>query len=90
MKGQMQCQRRFFFSDAAAIAQSNRNGAMAAIVGTEGKYHGKSIQFSDDSVPSIIEDKVYAHESLSKKIDTTLDDHEQLTETFQQLRQLFP
>ena len=33
------------FSDAKAIAQSNFNGAMAAIVGTEGKYHGKSIRF---------------------------------------------
>ena len=31
------------FSDATVIAQGNRNGAMAAIVGTEGKYHGKSI-----------------------------------------------
>ena len=38
------------FSDATAIAQSNRNGAAAAIVGTEGKYHGKSIGFPDDNI----------------------------------------
>ena len=34
-----------YHSDATAIAQGNRNGAMAAMVGTEGKYHGKSIGF---------------------------------------------
>ena len=55
-----------------------------------GKYHGKSMHISDDNFPSIIEDKVYVHESWSKKIVTTLSDHEQLIETFPQLRQLFP
>ena len=62
---------------------------MAAMVGTEGKYHGKSINFSDHR-SSIVEDKFYVHESLPEKIDTALDDHEQLIETFEQLRQLFP
>ena len=78
------------FSDATAIVQSNRNGATAAIVGMEGNYHGKSIRVSDDNFPSIIEDKIYVHENLSNKIVTKLSDHEQLIETFQHLRHIFP
>ena len=33
----------FVFSDATATAQGDDDGAIAAIVGTEGKYHGKTI-----------------------------------------------
>ena len=54
------------FSDATAIAQGNRNGAVAAIVGTEGKYHGKCIKLPNDNFPSIIEDKVYVHEFVEE------------------------
>ena len=80
----------------------NGHGAnVGAIVGPAGNGNGEcngddlsnstsnsnSTSFSDRYLPELVASKIHVHNNLSKTIITQLSDHEQMIETFKELRQ---
>jgi hypothetical protein len=57
---------------------------------SNGTRGSNSSSFSDGDFPKLVASKFYVHKEPSKKVIAHLSDHDQLVETFQELRQLFP